>query len=372
MGKDWDVSELLVGMHETEGVGWITIRRIVASGALEGANRRREKDWMEFALSAKQAAKLAERLSDEKIERAIDSRRRAGISVLTALDPDYPELLKHMDTAPWVLYGIGRLELLARPALAIVGTRVATAYGKRVAEELAASCAAEGIAVVSGMARGIDTAAHAGAIGKEGSTIAVLASPVDSPYPPENRGLYREIAERGLVLSESPAGTPLTKAHFYLRNRIIAGLCQGALVVEAGEGSGALITAQHTLNSNRDLYIVPGPITSPRSTGALKLLRDGAKPVLEAEDILCDYRRALREWRSSSGLAEELPESPGSPEELEEEEASLYEILLEEPRTIDELSELSGMARGQLHTVLLHLQMKRRVQQLPGSMFAVI
>ncbi|THF81275.1 DNA-processing protein DprA [Cohnella fermenti] len=377
MARDWEASELLVGMHETEGVGWITIRRVIACGALEGANHRRAMDWREFALSARQAANLAERLTDEKIELAIRKRERAGIKVVTRLDPEYPPLLKHIEDPPWVLYAVGRLELLLRPAIAVVGTRTATAYGKRMAEELSASCAQSGITVVSGLARGIDTSAHIGALGKPGTTIAVLASPVDHPYPSENRGLYREIVDEGLAISESPLGAPLTKAHFYLRNRIIAGLCQGALIVEAGEGSGALITSTHALNYNRDVYIVPGPITSPRSVGVLKLLNDGAKPVLGANDVLTDYVRTLGEWRRANGQPEEAAASghsnAGKAEELTPEEEALHEWLAEEgARTIDELLAWSGMPAGQLHAALLGLQMKRLVQLLPGSIYEVI
>ncbi|RUS46384.1 DNA-protecting protein DprA [Cohnella sp. AR92] len=376
MGQSRSEKELLIGMHETEGVGWLTIERILAGGALEGAERRREKDWKELALSAKQAENLVRRLSAERMEEEIERREKAGIQAITALDPAYPALLRQLPDAPWVLYYAGRLELLDRPALSIVGTRMATAYGKKVTEELSSACSAAGLTIVSGLARGIDTSAHAGALGKPGSTIAVLASPADYPYPPENRGLYREIASQGLILSEAPLGTPLTKGHFYLRNRIIAGLSQGTLVVEAGEGSGAMITAKHAFENDRDLFIVPGPITSPRSVGPLRLLREGAKPVMNADDILVDYERALGDWNARFSQPEKRQERRYStdPEEerLSEAEESLYELLLEEPRTIDDLSERSGMSLGSLHTMLLSLQMKRLVQQLPGAVFAVV
>lgn len=364
-----NLTEAMIAMHETEGIGWKTIDRIVKGGGVEGAQHRREADWREFGLYPKQAAKLTARLRPEAVDAARRRRERAGVSAITALEPEYPRLLAKIADPPWVLYYIGRLELATRPSVAIVGTRMATAYGRRVAEDLASDCAHGGLTVVSGLAKGIDTAAHAGALKGPGSTVAVLATPADTPYPLENRMLYREIAERGLLVSETPQGTPLHPGQFPLRNRIIAGLSLGTVVVEAAERSGAMITVDKALEMNRDVFVVPGPITSPRSRGPLSLLRGGAKPVMGIEDIVREYPYLFGEGARPF----RVPTAAGDPlDELNEAERKLYKLLLEEPLTIDELMETGRLEAGELHSALLSLRIKRVIEQRPGAVYALI
>ncbi|MBB6732838.1 DNA-processing protein DprA [Cohnella zeiphila] len=378
MAQEWSLDEVLIGLHEAEGVGWKTIKRIMAGGGLAEALDRRERDWREFGLNVRQRENLVRRLRPESMEAAWRKRSRAGVFAVTRRDPRYPFLLKQSpDQPPWVLYCIGRPELLTdRPAVAFVGTRLATAYGLRVAEDLAAACAERGLAVVSGMAKGIDGAAHRGAVNRAGGTIAVLASPADAPYPAENRALYRKISETGLIVSEMPLGTQLARGHFVLRNRIIAGLSLGTVVVEAGDSSGALITAKCTIDANRELFVVPGPITSPRSSGALDLLRQGAKAVMRIDDILLEFQHVLPPEILREGSREAPPGRLRKPDpagaNLTPDEARLYDLLLERPLSIDELSARSGLTFGLLHSVLLSLQIKRRIHQQPGSVYTVL
>ncbi|MBB6674583.1 DNA-processing protein DprA [Cohnella nanjingensis] len=358
-----EIRETLVALHETPGIGRITIDRLLAISALDGARTRREGDWRELGLTAKQAAAAVENLGEARMEARRRRWARTGLSYVTALDAAYPARLRHIADAPWVLYYYGRLELAARPSVAIVGTRLATAYGRRVAEDLASDCARAGLTVVSGLAKGIDAAAHLGALQGPGSTVAVLGSPADTPYPPENRTLYRQIAEAGLIVSETPPDIPLHPGLFPLRNRIIAGLALGVVVVEAAERSGALITADLAGSYDRDVFVVPGPVTSPRSRGPLLRLRqNSAKPVLDASDILSEYPAYLNGGETAAERAD-------SDRELTPEEARVYRILRDGPRSVDELSAEAGLTFGLLHAVLLSLQIKRKIHQQPGSVY---
>jgi DNA processing protein len=366
--------DVLIALHETEGVGWTTIQRVMAAGRLQDAIHRREPDWRDLGLSAKQAAAVTANLRPEAQAVREERARRSGTRVVTRLDRQYPRLLRQIQTAPWVLYTIGRLELLDRPALGMVGTRLATAYGRRVAEELSMACS-ERFTIVSGLARGIDAASHKGALEKPGSTIAVLGTPVDRCYPAENRQLYRQIAENGLLISETPPESPLHPGLFPLRNRIIAGLSLGVVVVEAAERSGALITADRALEYNRDVFVVPGPIHSPRSRGALLYFRQGAIPVIDESDIFQAYKFVLPEMNSSNTGDPNVmkPTSSLSKEpQLSADEAKIRELLLDAPRSIDELAAESGMTFGHLHSVLLSLSIKQVIHQLPGSVYQIL
>lgn len=210
----------------------------------------------------------------------------AGVLPVAANEAGYPPPLTRLDDAPPVLWLLGDPAHLAGPAVAIVGTRDATAYGERITRALAAALARAGAVVVSGMARGIDAAAHRATLEAGGSTVAVLGTGADVAYPRAHRPLHREIARRGLVLSELPPGEAAGPASFPRRNRIIAGLARLTIVVEAGVKSGALITAREALDAGRDVAVVPGPIDAPQSTGSNGLLRDGAHPILDVADAV--------------------------------------------------------------------------------------
>jgi DNA processing protein len=220
------------------------------------------------------------------LQAALDWQRAPGHAILTLDHVHYPALLRESPDPPPVLYALGRLELLAHPALAIVGSRNASAQGMRNAESFARVLSAHGLCIVSGMALGIDTAAHRGALPHQGSSIAVLGCGIDVIYPRRNATLFHELGSRGLVLSEFPLATPPAAFNFPRRNRIIAGLSQGCLVVEAAIASGSLITARAAVDMGRDVFAIPGSIHSPLSKGCHHLIKQGAKLVDDAADVL--------------------------------------------------------------------------------------
>lgn len=329
-----------------------------------------DREWLEAGLDSKQLASWRKALQDGILVEAEQRYIRLGTGVLTILDPEYPVLLKQTVRPPWVLYLIGRSELLHRPSIAMVGTRLPSSYGRQIALSLAGQLAALGFTVVSGLAKGIDRIAHEGAVGHEASTVAVLGTPVDIIYPPENRALYRQIAQDGLIVSEYPLGTRLHPGLFPQRNRIIAGLSSGTLVVEAAEQSGSLITATFAQEMNRELFAVPGQVNSPKSKGTNRLIKDsGAKLTMGAEDIMEEFR--FREdiltklQPVQTAVCQELVE-------LSSEEKKVLELIQDKPSTADELHERSGLTFGLLHAVLINLSIKQRVEQHAGSIYSAL
>jgi DNA processing protein len=216
----------------------------------------------------------------------MDDGEACGARLLLLDDADYPAVLLELFDPPPFLFVLGDLSLLARPAVAIVGTRRSTAYGERVTDTIATALATSGACVVSGMARGIDAAAHRAALRCKGATAAVLGTGVDVAYPAAHRSLHSMIVERGVVLSEFPCGSSALRASFPRRNRIIAALARATIVIEAGEGSGALITSEHATDLNRDVGVVPGPVDSPQCVGSNRLMQQGAHPILDPGDAL--------------------------------------------------------------------------------------
>jgi DNA processing protein len=367
MDRITDSKLILFALNEAEDVGWRTIARLVASvDRVTDIPQMSVDDVMRFGITARRAEAIVRLLKPEALEARLRVYERAGIRWITVWDDVYPELLRHTAEPPWVLYAIGDIALLNRHCLAIVGTRTPTAYGRKVAENLAAALVRAGFCIVSGMARGIDSAAHWGALRGGGDTIAVLAGGVEQVYPPENRPLYRELADRGLIVSESPLGTPMHPGLFPVRNRIIAGLSLGTIVVEAADRSGSLITADLALDASRDVFAVPGPITSPKSRGTLKLIKQGAKIVTSPDDIAEEYMHMINTSESS------YTRPAANVETLTEEEQKIYDMLLGEPLTIDQLLERSQINFGHLHSVLLSLLLKKRIQQLSGPSYIAL
>jgi len=369
--------EVLIALHETEGVGRVTIATIFLYGVMKGPGSLRHTgdflagDWRDMGLSARQALAAEKSVRPAARERR-RSRHAAGrMGAVAYLDDEYPALLREISDPPWVLYCRGRLELLNRPAIAIVGTRLATGYGRKVAEQFAEGCAGR-MTVVSGLAKGIDAAAHRGAVSGACGTIAVLAGGVDRCYPPENAALYRELGMHGLLLSESPPDTILHPGLFPLRNRIIAGLSYGVVVVEAARRSGALITADLAIGYNRDVFVIPGQVTSPRSLGALEYYRKGAHPALDDSDIFQYYEYRLPPAATPETGDGEASGACGEEDELRADELLVYRLILDRPSSVDELAVFSGMTFGHLHSILLSLQIKRRIEQQPGSVYHVL
>ncbi|WP_240548241.1 DNA-processing protein DprA [Paenibacillus lignilyticus] len=363
--------EMLLTLHETPGVGWHSIRKAVEYGEWRLFERFSPEAWISsVGLKPDQATAISNAFSTVRAEERQARMSKHGIQVITWFDDSYPKLLREIPQPPWILYAIGRVELLHRHAIAIVGTRGPTAYGRKTASDLARKLSERGLTVISGMARGIDALAHEGALEGFGSTVAVLGTPVDRIYPLENRGLYEQIVRKGVVISEVAPGTPFHPGLFPLRNRIIAGLSLGTVVVEAAERSGSLITADQALDMSRDVFAVPGPISSPKSAGTNGLIRQGAKLITSVQDILEDYEGLLPASEISKaqvGLKSEL-----QAEDLDENEVVLLQLLQDGPLSIDRLHELSSFPFGLLHSVLINLSIKRKIEQHPGSIYSVM
>ena len=287
---------------------------------------------------------------------------RCGAGVITLADAAYPPLLWELADAPPYLFVKGELrsDLVA---VAMVGSRSASAYGIGTATRLAGELVQLGAAVVSGLARGVDTAAHRGALGQNGYTIGVLGCGIDVVYPYENRRLYAEMAERGAIVSEFPPGTRPLAENFPRRNRIISGLSRAVVVVEAAEKSGSLITAHFALEQGRDVYAVPGNVTQSGSRGTNWLIKQGAKLVENAADILEDAPR--------SRVAVTPSLAPPPAPDLPPAEAAVMTLLADAPCQIDDLVSRSQLTPAELSAMLLRLELQGLIQQLPGKHFAL-
>ncbi|MFA7683423.1 MAG: DNA-processing protein DprA [Syntrophales bacterium] len=300
---------------------------------------------------------------------------REKISLLSWQDAFYPSLLPHIYDPPALLFTKGVLQEDEK-CIAVVGSRLATVYGTFITEKLCRELAVQGITVVSGMARGIDSAAHRGALAGLGRTIAVLGNGPDIIYPPENSTLCRRILERGALLTEYPAKTPPHQSHFPARNRIISGMSLGVLVVEAGERSGSLITAKFALEQNREVFAIPGAIDAPGSKGPHKLLKEGAILVETIDDILDVIAPHLDRISDYPSVSQEMPEKTGkilqteAPRpELTGDEKALWSQLRGSPKEVDELIGSTGLACQTVQRLLTMLEVKGYIQKMPGSKY---
>lgn len=285
-----------------------------------------------------------------------------GAAALTFEDPRYPPLLKELPDPPPVLYVLGRPELLGMPSVAIVGSRAATTYGRRTAFTLAQNLAHCSLTVVSGMALGIDTEAHAGSLAGRGSTVAVLGCGLDVVYPKQNSALYQKIVAQGTLVSEYPLGTPPEGFRFPARNRIIAGLSRGVVVVEAARRSGSLITAQIALDCGREVFAVPGQVDSCKSEGAHWLLKQGAKLVQTLQDIVEEL--GLQVQVGEAHGSRELSENHSS---LEPDAKALLDRIEAYPKLRESLLHTAGMSPQRLSELLLVLELEGLVELLPGD-----
>jgi DNA processing protein len=312
-------------------------------------------------LGAMALLRPAARVAAARLDRALDALARAGAVLVPFSSPAYPWRLSQIrDPAP-VLSVIGDRSALEAPAVAIVGARAATVYGLAAARQLAGDLARAGVVVVSGLARGIDAAAHEAALEAGGRTVAVQACGPDLVYPRAHRSLAERIARQGALVTELPPGMPPRRQHFPLRNRLISGLCRGLVVVEARERSGSLVSAQHALSQGIDVFAVPGPITAPTSVGPNRLLRDGALPVLEAGDVL-DLLGLVAPHNGgglrSSGAARPPHAAPALAPGLR----AIVQALQRCPATRDELARSLGRSGASLALELLELELSGLVQ----------
>jgi len=312
------------------------------------------------ALAAVVPAAAVARLKEPLPEASLAAIRawlaEPGNELLAWDDPDYPRALLELGHAPPVLYFVGRRELLNRPALAIVGSRNATPQGLDNARAFARALADAGLTIVSGLALGIDAAAHEGALDGGGSTLAVVGTGLDRVYPARHRDLAHELAARGGLLSEFAPGTPARASHFPRRNRLISGLARGVLVVEAALSSGSLITARYAGEQGREVFAIPGSIHSPLARGCHKLIREGAKLVETAQDVLAEL-----------GLGQRTPPAPATAVATEGSHADLLGALGVDPADLDSLAARTGLSAQALCASLLALELDGKVVALPGG-----
>ncbi|MDR3541096.1 MAG: DNA-processing protein DprA [Desulfosporosinus sp.] len=356
-------------LRTIKGVGSQHLRQLIAYfGSAVNAWEASQSSYLQVANQEKwvgEILRVRKTIDLRGIEEALNS---LGIKLITPDETNYPCLLAELADAPPLLYYRGQLRGDAE-VLAFVGSRQATTYGKSAARVLARDAAAKGIVIVSGLARGIDTAAHQGALDSSGMTWAFLGCGLDQVYPPENRRLAEDILERGALISEFTPGTPPNANHFPARNRLISGCSSGVVVVEAAEKSGALITVDFALEQGREVFAVPGPIFSPVSRGPHHLIRQGAKIVEGIEDI-CNELPARSKHVSRVSCNKEL--LPKETEFLEgTEHLSILQQLSDMPLHIDQITMHSTLPAAVVSLALLELQLGGKVTQLPGQHYVL-
>jgi DNA processing protein len=348
------------------GVGSILIKRLLDRFKTpEAVFRAPIKELLKIeGLGAKVAGEIQRGPLEEGVRREFSLLEEVGGKVITLKDDDYPKRLKDIYDPPALLYMRGELRSEDELAIAIVGSRKTSPYGRWFTEKIGQELALHGITVVSGMARGIDSVAHKGALQGGGRTIAVLGCGVDVIYPSENRNLFYQIIERGAVLSEFPMGSPPEGGHFPRRNRIISGLSLGAVIVQASAKSGSLITAGYALEQGREVFAVPGNVGAEGSRGTNRLIKEGAKLVDSTEDIL---EEILPQWKRGK---ETTPPAGTPVPDLSGEEKALYTLLGETPLHIDAIIRETQLDPGKVSSLLLNLELKGLIDQWPGKCFS--
>ena len=349
-----------------EGVGAVLFRRMVDAFGTAGEALRAGKSGLKSVQGV--GAKTAEAIgavTDADVDEELAEVEKAGVHVMDAASEAYPAALKTLHDYPPLLYVMGRLEPTDAVAMGVVGSRRCTHYGMEQAGRFGQLLGRAGFTVVSGGARGIDTAAHRGALAGEGRTIAVMGCGLSALYPRENAELFQQIAAagRGAIVSELPMRTAVLSGNFPTRNRIISGLSLGVLVVEAAKRSGSLITAREAAEQGREVFALPGPVGSPLSYGTNELIRDGAVLVQGLDDIL----EHLGEVGAKMGVEEAAPTVPPG---LNETETALHALLSEGPLTVDDLVRRSGLDSPQVTSAMTMLVLKGAVSQQPGNVFS--
>lgn len=308
----------------------------------------------------------------ERARTAMAVMKKANAVAITPDDAAYPDAFRKLDDAPYLLFAVGNLDLLATEGLAVVGTRAPSHYGLHTTTTLVEAVAKEGLTIVSGMARGIDAAAHATALAAGGGTVGVLGNGIEQAYPPENARLFEKVREKGLLITEFAPGEQPNAGNFPRRNRLIAALSLAVLVVEMGEKSGARHTVDYALAQGKDVYAVPGPISSDVSAGTNLLLKDGATLVTSARDILEGIRGVGRAFTRTpvSEAAPSVPAAPPAPPpSLAPDEAAVFAALAADARHVDDLSAASGLASSSVLAALLGLELRDLAVSLPGKQY---
>lgn len=354
-----------IALSAVPEIGAVTFRKLlVVYGDPKPVFRASLKELSAIeGVGEKKARNIKDFSKWKEVENDLLHLDRINARVVTFRDPEYPALLRQTEGAPALLYVRGTQNEEDRFAIAVVGSRKTTQYGRVVAEKLSSGLAGCGFTIVSGMARGIDTIAHASTMAAGGRTIAVLGSGIDTIYPPENKTLMERIVNSGCVMSEFPIGTKPNKENFPVRNRLISGLSLGVLVVEATQDSGSLITASYALEQNREVFAVPGSILSPNSVGTNDLIKRGAKLIQKTDDIIEELAPMLRGFvraRETSRV------------EVTDEEKKLCDILTGEPLHIDVISRELSQPPSRVLVTLLNLELKGIIRQTEGKRFYLI
>ncbi|MCB8979703.1 MAG: DNA-protecting protein DprA [Ardenticatenaceae bacterium] len=353
-----------LGFNLVKGIGPAKVQALLDYyGSLANAWHANEFELYKIGLDKRAVANFLQTRHDVDLDATLAQVEKAKIKLLTWESPDYPNYLREIPTPPPLLYVMGDLLEQDRWAVAVVGTRRLTSYGRQVTRDLVAGLVQNNITVVSGLARGIDAVAHKTAVDLGGRTLAVLGSGLDAIYPADNRTLAQEITQgHGAIISEYGLGVQPEAKNFPPRNRIISGLSLGVIIVEAGERSGALITTNFALEQNRDVFAVPGNINSPASQGPNKLIQEGAKLVTRVEDVLEELNLHMVAERTAVQLV--LPETA--------EEIALYTQLSAQPVHIDELSRSTGLPSALVSSTLTLMELKGMVQQVGGMNYVLL
>ena len=342
----------------TPGLGASTLRRLLSQyGLPEAVLARKRAEFAPLIPPAALEALDSKRVAD-MVSRALEWVSDADHWIVTLADQSYPRALLEIPDPPPVLYAHGKLELLQQPAIAVVGSRNASVQGETNAEQFARSLSNAGLSIVSGLALGIDAAAHRGGLAGPSSTIAVLGTGIDIVYPTRNAELAVEISRRGVLVSEFALGTPAASQNFPRRNRLISGLGRGCLVVEAALASGSLITARSAADQGRDVFAIPGSIHSPLSKGCHALIKSGAKLVESADDVLSE----LAGFRPSGYAHTAQAQSPAP-------SSGLLAAMGHDPVDVDSLCARAGLSAEQVAAELLKLELDGRVAVLPGGLY---
>ena len=354
-----------IALRLVRGVGNVTYRQLLDRFASPREVLRTPSARLtEVGISARIAQEIVAFDQWKEVEAELEQLARLNARLVTQTDTEYPERLRQIHDPPPFLYTRGRFAPQDDLAIAIVGARTASTYGRKMARELAHELAGCGVCVVSGLARGIDSEAHQASLEAGGRTIAVLGSGLDVVYPREHIALAERIAESGAVVSEFSFGSQPEAGNFPYRNRVISGISLGTVVVEATEKSGSLITAQCALDQNREVFAVPGPVTASRSRGPHRLIKDGAKLVESIDDILSEIAPALARTDRAEKNETSAPVVP-----LEPDEERVFQLFPEEAVQVDNLITGSGLEPARVLEVLLGLELKGIVTQLPGMYF---
>ena len=360
----------LLRLALAEGIGPLMRQNLLdAFGSPAAVFQASEKDWAAIPGIGAQRIESLQSSTDEKLDKFLAFCKIHHIDLIPLGDKNYPQQLTSIPDAPGILFVRGTLLPEDSISIGVVGTRHSTHYGNRAAHNLSFALAQAGVTIISGLARGIDTQAHIGALDAHGRTIAVLASGQEKIYPPENEKLANAIVESGgALVTEALPGSVPRKGMFPQRNRIISGLSLGTLVVEADVASGALITARHAMEQNREVFAVPGQIDSRMSRGANRLIKDGARLVQSVDDILDNLGPLTKPIQRSTGVTDKNPPKPAELK-LNEMERKVYDVVCTHtgPTPIDELIRQTGLPTGNLLAVITALEIRRLIKRVGGQ-----